>query len=296
MPGSNPGGSNAPAPSASATAPSIGSTQNNPLLPSMPSGTQVAPMSSSINGAGNDPLNVFSGSNSGYGWTQKNADQFVNDMISAGIGKGDAELLYNFVSKGSGFNSDVANAMISSLQPSFQRKQADLLEQFSGKGLRGGSPAAVGYGDLLASEQLNENQIFASMYEQSVQNYMQVLMGVGATQQRSSSTFDDTMTFLNTAANLNNSKNGNPPCWIAEALYGVDAYETHLLRTWLTGQYEQTFVGGIVMRGYRRYGRRIAALVRRSVVVRALALVVFETWLMQAIDYNITKVRLQYGL
>lgn len=51
-----------------------------------------------------------------------------------------------------------------------------------------------------------------------------------------------------------------PLCWIAEAIYGVDAPETHLLRYWLNHVWNQTFIGSQVLKLYRRFGQRIAKM------------------------------------
>ena len=66
-------------------------------------------------------------------------------------------------------------------------------------------------------------------------------------------------------------------CWIAEALYGMDAPETHLLRYWLNRVWAtRSFVGRVVMRLYGWQGQRVAGWVRRSMWVRRLVQPVFD--------------------
>ena len=66
-------------------------------------------------------------------------------------------------------------------------------------------------------------------------------------------------------------------CWIAEALYGRDAPETHLLRYWLNQVWEpRSRIGRLVMRLYGWQGLRVADWVHRSRVVRWLIQPVFD--------------------
>jgi hypothetical protein len=58
-------------------------------------------------------------------------------------------------------------------------------------------------------------------------------------------------------------------CWIAEAIFGVDAHETHLLRYWLNNVWaERSLLGRAVMGIYGLVGQRVAAWVRRYRWVR----------------------------
>ena len=92
-----------------------------------------------------------------------------------------SQLLLNFLQSGAGFNPQVAQAMINALQPQVQEGEENLIEQFSTGGQRNSSSAQVGLGDYLSQVNLNEQQIFAQMYEQSTQNYLEAL-GLGKTQ------------------------------------------------------------------------------------------------------------------
>lgn len=73
------------------------------------------------------------------------------------------------------------------------------------------------------------------------------------------------------------------PCWIAEAIYGVDAWQTHLLRSWLNIEYASTFIGNFVIKLYRKYGQQIAAQVRKHAWLRMLIKPVFDFALRKAL-------------
>jgi hypothetical protein len=58
-------------------------------------------------------------------------------------------------------------------------------------------------------------------------------------------------------------------CWIAEAIYGVDASRTRLVRAWLTECHERREPWSLVVVPlYRRFGHRIAAFLRRRPVFK----------------------------
>ncbi len=66
-------------------------------------------------------------------------------------------------------------------------------------------------------------------------------------------------------------------CWIAEALYGVDAPRTHLVRAWLRESYERRVSWALVVVPlYRRFGQRVAASVRRHSFLQSLFRRVFD--------------------
>ena len=71
-------------------------------------------------------------------------------------------------------------------------------------------------------------------------------------------------------------------CWIAEALYGAADPRTHLLRVWLVDVYSKTAVGSIVVGLYKLFGRELAALVRRSSLLRRMVRPFFEAGLVRA--------------
>jgi hypothetical protein len=204
IPGANPGGSNLSVPTpASTNTPAIGGG-NNPFLPTFPSGTSTPLITSPINGAASpsssDP-NSFNVANLlGFGnGTNNPLNDITKALHKAGFSAGVAGELANFLQSGAGFNPAVAQALIAAMQPGVQRKEADILEQFSNMGLRGSSSAAIGLGDFLSQEQLNEGQIWAGLYEQSVQNYMNVLLaGKGPAPK---GLFGNIMDFISTTSN-----------------------------------------------------------------------------------------------
>ncbi len=58
-------------------------------------------------------------------------------------------------------------------------------------------------------------------------------------------------------------------CWIAEALYGVDAPRTVLVRAWLTAHHERgSGWARVVVPLYQRCGRSIARAVRSHAAIR----------------------------
>ena len=71
-------------------------------------------------------------------------------------------------------------------------------------------------------------------------------------------------------------------CWIAEALFGVDDPRTHILRAWLNGVYAQTAAGKLLMATYRAVGRVVAAVARRSALLRLVLRPLFERGLRRA--------------
>lgn len=193
IPGGNPGGTNVSVPGGEPSGVvSIGG-HTNPFLSGPPSGQQaVDPMSmfpaNTAGGvgpggdptqaaAGLNPATIF-GSGASGGAVAPTATDFINSAYKAGYHYGDAMMLWNFLQGGAGFSPQVANAYIAAMQPNVQRQQASLLEQFSGMGNRYGSPAAVGMGDFMSQVNLNEGQIFAGLYQNAVQNYMDVLLNM----------------------------------------------------------------------------------------------------------------------
>jgi len=72
-------------------------------------------------------------------------------------------------------------------------------------------------------------------------------------------------------------------CWIAEALYGVDAPRTQLVRAWLTECYERREPWSlIVVPLYRQFGQRIAAFLRSWPVFKNVFRPLFDLGVRQA--------------
>ena len=65
------------------------------------------------------------------------------------------------------------------------------------------------------------------------------------------------------------SPNSSMGCWNGEALHGVDAPRTHLVRAWLNDCFDHR-VGCalVVMPLYRRFGRRVARFARSNAPLR----------------------------
>jgi hypothetical protein len=80
---------------------------------------------------------------------------------------------------------------------------------------------------------------------------------------------------------------GNIWCWIAEEIWGVNDVRTHFLRLWLRENFSKTAIGSVFTRLYARFGERVAEMVHRSKIVRAIATVVFESLLKRAVAERI---------
>jgi hypothetical protein len=69
----------------------------------------------------------------------------------------------------------------------------------------------------------------------------------------------------------------NAGCWIAEALYGIDAPRTQLVRAWLTECYERREPWSLVVVPlYCRFGQRVAAFLRSWPVFKNVFLPLFD--------------------
>jgi hypothetical protein len=101
------------------------------------------------------------------------------DSLKSTYGDGMAHQILDFMTSGAGFNQQAVNNLLASLQPGIERGTESLMSQFSASGNRFGSGAQIGLGDYLSQVNLNEGQLVTSMYEQSLQNFMDVMMGTG---------------------------------------------------------------------------------------------------------------------
>ncbi len=182
MPGANIGGSSVAVPPLpmSIGSQSIGGN-TNPFLPTTATGQSVPPITSS----GATPMGPTAG---GLGGANDYKDLFggnqdlkgiIKGLEKSGLSGGVASLLAGFLKSGAGFNPAVAKALIDAMGPSIERGTENIVEQFSAMGNRFGSPAATGLVDFEGQVQLDIGQIFSQLYEQSVQNYLAVLMGAG---------------------------------------------------------------------------------------------------------------------
>lgn len=184
IPGANNTGSTAMRPYVDmASGGSIGD-KRSPLVPQFPSGQATPgpsnPYSFPAN-TGGSPLPTTASLSSfpnpmGYGGgSMGNVQQ---GMEQSGIRPGMAQALTQLLASGMGYSPQAVQALLASLQPQIARGKADIMEQFGSAGLGQSSAAAIGLGDFESQVALNEGQLISNLYEQSVQNYMQVLMGI----------------------------------------------------------------------------------------------------------------------
>lgn len=148
-------------------------------VPGMPSATGVP-------GGGNpfpaNNTNTFgtgnffgsSGTNSipGGGFPQVQGSVF-KDLYGHGVG----DALQQFLNSGAGFNQNVVNAEQNAAMPLEARGIENIMNAMGAHGLGSSSTAAVGLGDFESQFNAQLENMFAQQYEQSVQNYLQVLMG-----------------------------------------------------------------------------------------------------------------------
>jgi hypothetical protein len=181
LPGGNPGGGSNAVPTVGATpAPAIGG-QTNPLTPAYPGGTNGVPLTFPAYGSPQQSqltaLEGMSPAPSGLAGDQNWMNAVKKAFHSAGFPSAIGDLLSQFLANGAGFNPQAIQSMLAALQPSIAQGQSNIMEQFGAEGLSSSSPAAIGLAGFNAQATLNEGQIISQMYEQSVQDYMTVLMG-----------------------------------------------------------------------------------------------------------------------
>lgn len=104
----------------------------------------------------------------------------LNKIYGTDIG----QAIQAFLNSGAGFNSNVIAAEMNAAMPIEARGRANLMNQFGNTGQAFGSAAAVGLGDFESSFSSALEGMFAQQYEQSVQNYLSVLMGVAPSAQQ----------------------------------------------------------------------------------------------------------------
>ena len=86
------------------------------------------------------------------------------------------------------------------------------------------------------------------------------------------------------------------PCWVAEALFGVDAARTMLLRSWLTGIYVERRRGRHLVAVYARYGSAVARLLRRGWLPRRPFVRLFDALTRRAFDESVAAARARRAL
>jgi hypothetical protein len=80
------------------------------------------------------------------------------------------------------------------------------------------------------------------------------------------------------------TKQTGPPCWVAEALYGVDDPRTLVLRAWLMQVHARRDRGWWLVDLYRVVGPTVASLIRRECLSRRTFLPLFDALAGKAFD------------
>lgn len=327
LPGRNPTGSTGVG---TASVPSTGSSSGqNPVLPptNLPAGAPAsnpyAPGSavptfganaggysptSLVPGGGSTGLLPGSGGGTGGTGTGGSPGGILSGMSPADIkrlhdelgntyGNGVAAALMSFLQGGAGFNQSAINNLFASLQPGIERGTESLMEQFSTSGNRFGSGAQIGLADYLSQVQLNEGQLETQMYEKSVTDSINTLMGLaGGTKEtlaNSPSTMDTLTSLLPTVGNAAGAASAAGVggtagsildviaslCWVASELYGGwFAPETVAIRGWLL----RTWYMAPFVALYWRYGKQWAAFIRTHRSARNITRKVFDMFLRMA--------------
>jgi hypothetical protein len=87
-------------------------------------------------------------------------------------------------------------------------------------------------------------------------------------------------------ADSGTTKQTGPPCWVAEALYGVDDPRTLVLRAWLMDVHARKGRGWQWVSLYAAIGQRVAALVRRAAPLRFALRALFDALAERAFDHR----------
>jgi len=192
LPTSNGPGMSMPAWGANGSLPNITQTQSNPYgnpnmyMPAASSSggsTPSMPFNGSPTSSGLPNLSGgtgTSGSGSGaLGVGAINNSQGLQRELGKQFGTGIGGMLFNFLQGGAGYNPQVLQMLYQQQLPQIQQGAQNVMEQFSATGNRFGSPAGVGLGNYYSQVQGNLGAESAQLYEQSLQNYMNVMMELG---------------------------------------------------------------------------------------------------------------------
>jgi hypothetical protein len=87
-----------------------------------------------------------------------------------------------------------------------------------------------------------------------------------------------------TAGPKSDSASASKACWIAEALYGVDAPRTLLVRGWLSEAYDRRCRWRFLISLYRTFGRRVAGLIQSGRLPARLFAPLFDALVVKAND------------
>jgi hypothetical protein len=91
-------------------------------------------------------------------------------------GKGFGATLSNMLGMRGGWNPQVANMFMQSIEPYFQEHMNDIMELFGASGQRFASTAALGAGKFAAQFTAEQQRLFAQMYMWAFDNYQDTLM------------------------------------------------------------------------------------------------------------------------
>lgn len=109
---------------------------------------------------------------------QVGTNSLSNDALKGTFGDF-APAIQQLLQSQGGYNPQVIQAILAQMGPGIAKGQQNLVEEFGAAGNRFSSSAATGLGDYNSQVQLDQGQIMAQLYEQSYQNYMNEVMGVG---------------------------------------------------------------------------------------------------------------------
>lgn len=101
--------------------------------------------------------------------------QIDTDQLKKMFGNGIGGALTQFLNSGAGFNPQVIQALINQALPLEAKGSSRLMQQFGSTGNAYSSTAAIGLGDFEAQFDANLTAQIAQVYEQSVQNYINIL-------------------------------------------------------------------------------------------------------------------------
>lgn len=156
------------------TNPFIGTPSSGSSMPAYNSPYGGSPWGATGSGVAGLPGSTQNPNNP-FGYLGSSGD-IAKSFQKAGYPSGVGTALAAFLQSGAGFNPQVAQWMIQAMQPQIAQGQANLMEQFGGTGTAGSSGAQLGLAGYEAQTNAAIGQIFANMYQQSTQNYMNTLL------------------------------------------------------------------------------------------------------------------------
>src|SRR5580692_11213104 len=184
--------------------PTAMTTPASPPVPGINSGGYSSSGSSLIPSTGTNATGSSASAPFGMSNLTPTQQSQMLSSLSKTYGAGIAGQIMQFLQSGAGYNQQAVNNMLASLQPGINMGEQNLMQQFSQSGNRFGSGAQLGLADYLSQVNLNEGQLQTQMYEQSLNDYMNVMMGAGSADasriSNSPSTWDEIMSGLTLGA------------------------------------------------------------------------------------------------